>query len=96
MGDPTKVLIQAPTTYTQFFGRTVCSATANGLAGLAAIQALYESKDGPITASSSNDGQISYVFPIYYTVQMVDGRSISIPKERDSSQSTSDRVVPAR
>ncbi len=52
------------TYYTQIFGRTVCY--ANGSAGLAAIQALYESNDGPITASSLNDEQISYL--LYITI----------------------------
>ncbi len=37
MGDPTKALILAPTTYyyyyTQIFRRTVCSCSANGSAG---------------------------------------------------------------
>ncbi len=54
MGDPTKVLILAPTTTThKFSGEQFQFASANGSAGLAAIQALYESNNGPITAMSS-------------------------------------------
>ena len=71
------------TYYTQIFGRTVCK--ANGSAGLAAIQTLYESKHGPITASSLNDDQISYLL---YSSR---GRSTS---QRSSSQSTQESSQP--
>ena len=47
------------TYYTQIFGKTVCS--ANGSAGLTAIQALYTNNNGPISASSLNDDQISFL-----------------------------------
>jgi hypothetical protein len=75
-----------PTTYyTQIFGRTVC--TANGSAGLAAIQSLYvyESTNGPISASSPNDDQISYL------LNSTRGRSTS---HRSSSQSTQESSQP--
>ena len=65
------------TYYTQIFGRTICK--ANGSAGLAAIQSLYQSKNGPITASSLDDDQISYLL---YSSR---GRSTS---NQSSSQST--------
>ena len=65
------------TYYTQIFGRTICK--ANGSAGLAAIQSLYQSKNGPITASSLDDDQISYL--LYSS----SGRSTS---NQSSSQST--------
>ena len=51
MGDPTKVLILAPIVL-----HTIFRENSAGLG--AAIQALYESNDGPITASSRNDYQI--------------------------------------
>jgi len=47
------------TYYTQIFGKTVCF--ANGSAGLTAIQALYTNNNGPISASSLNDDQISFL-----------------------------------
>ena len=73
------------TYYTQIFGRTICK--ANGSAGLAAIQSLYESKNGPISASSPspNDDQISFL------LNSTRGRSTS---HRSSSQSTQESSQP--
>ncbi len=53
------------TYYTLIFGKTVCS--VNGSAGLAVIQvqALYANNNGPISASSLNDDQISFLLLSY-------------------------------
>ena len=72
------------TYYTQVFGRTVC--LANGSAGLAAIHALYESNDGPISASSLDDNQITHL------LLNTDGRTAS---QRSSSQSTTESSQPS-
>jgi hypothetical protein len=73
------------TYYTQVFGRTVCH--ANGSAGLAAIHELYSSNHhGPITASSLEDDQISFV------LHNIDGDTTS---QGSSSQSTTESSQPS-
>ncbi len=84
VGDPTKALILAPTTTTTHKSSGEQSAHAHAqqtAQQVSAIQALYESNNGPITASSLNDDQISYL------LYSIDGATTS---QRSSSQSTSE------